>query len=99
MKKFLLVFLTLVMVLAINLPDGMLAQFGASPNVLIAALAALVIAGLIANEHLGLVVVVIGVALAANAPPDVAVAIGYKREVMMAVLVALVLMPFVARQF
>ncbi|OGT80416.1 MAG: hypothetical protein A3H91_07470 [Gammaproteobacteria bacterium RIFCSPLOWO2_02_FULL_61_13] len=98
MKKFLLIFLTLAMVLAINLPEGMLAQVGASPNILLAALVALVIAGLIANEHFGLVIVVVGVAVAANAPQEMADSIGYSREVMMAVLVGLVLLPFVARQ-
>jgi hypothetical protein len=98
MKKFLLIFLTLAMVLAINLPQGMLTEFGANPNILIAALVALVIAGLLANEHLGLVVVVIGVAVAANAPQELAESIGYSREMMMAVLAALVVLPFVARQ-
>jgi hypothetical protein len=97
MKKFVLVFLTLAMVLAINLPGGMLSQFGASPNALIAALAALVIAGLIANEHTGLVVVVILAAIAANAPQEVAASIGYSRQVMLAVLIALITLPLVAR--
>mgnify|MGYP001567333227 FL=1 len=99
MKRFVLVFLTLAMVLAINLPGGMLSQFGANPNVLIATLAAVVIAGLIANEHLGLVVVVIATAVAANVPKEVAASIGYDRDIMLALLVGLVLLPFVARQF
>ncbi len=98
-KKFVLIFLTLALVLAINLPEGMLTEIGASPNILLAALVALAIAGLIANEHLGLVVVVVGVALAANAPQEIADSIGYSRELMLAVLAGLVIMPFVARQF
>lgn len=98
MKKFLLVFLTMAMVLAINLPGGMLSEFGASPNILIAALVALVVSGLIANEHLGLVVVVVGVTIAANVPQEVAASVGYSREMMMAVLAGLVMLPFIARQ-
>lgn len=99
MKKFALVFLILAMVLAINMPGGMLSQFGLSPNILVAALAALVIAGLIANENLGLVVLVIAAAIAANVPVEVAASIGYNRDIMVALLVALILLPIIARQF
>lgn len=98
MKKFALIFLILIMVIAVNLPHGALAGFGISPNILIAALAAFIIAGLIANEHLGLIVLVILAAAAANVPREVADSIGYDRDIMLAVLIGLVLLPFIARQ-
>ena len=97
MKKFVLVFLILIMVLAINIPHGILTEFSISPNILIGALAAFVIAGLVSHHHLGLIVLVILAAIGANVPPELAASIGYDREVMLAVLVGLVLLPFVAR--
>ncbi len=99
MKKFLLMFVIIALVLAVNMPSDMLSQFGANSNILFATLAAIVIAGLVANEHIGLVAVVIGVAIAASVPKEVAASIGYDRDIMIALLVALVLMPWVARQF
>lgn len=98
MKKFALVFLVLIMVLAINLPHGILTEFSISPNILIGALAAFVIAGLVSNQNTGLIVLVILAAIGANVPPEMAASIGYDREVMLAVLIGLVLLPFVARQ-
>ena len=59
---------------------------------------AIVIAGLIANENLGLVALVIAVALAANAPPELAASIGYSRDMMLALLIGLILVPVIARQ-
>ena len=98
MKKFACIFLILVLVFAINVPSGMLSEFGVSPNILLVALLAMVIAGLIAHENLGLVVLVIAVALAANAPPELAASIGYSRDMMLALLVGLILLPVIARQ-
>ncbi|MBI1732843.1 MAG: hypothetical protein HYR49_08765 [Gammaproteobacteria bacterium] len=98
MKRFLVVFLVLVIVLAINFKAGILAQFSAT-NFFVAVLVALIISALVASEHAGFVVLVIGVALAANVPREVALSIGYDRDVMIALLVALVLLPIISRQF
>ncbi len=99
MKKFLLMFVIIALVLAVNIPSDMLSQFGANSYIMFAALAAVVIAGLVANEHIGLVVVVVCSAIAASVPKEMAASIGYDRDIMIAVLVALVLMPWIARQF
>lgn len=99
MKKFALVFLVLMMVIAINLPHGVMTEVGISPNILLGALGAFVIAGLVSNEHLGLIVLVILAAIAANVSPETAASIGYDRDIMIAVLVGLVVLPFVAKQF
>lgn len=99
MKKFLIIFLALAVILALNLRFGMLSQFSVSPNLLIVALIALVIAGIVANESIGLILLVMGAALAANVPREVAASMGYDRDVMIALLVALVLTPVVARRF
>jgi ABC-type spermidine/putrescine transport system permease subunit I len=97
--KFILVFLVLLMVIAINLPQGAIAGLGFDANYLIAVLTALVIAGLVSSQKLGLIVVVVCAAIAANVPREVADSIGYNRDIMLAVLIALVILPFVARQF
>lgn len=97
MKKFILVFLVLMLIVGINLPHGALTEVGVSPNILLAALCALVIAGLVAHQNLGVVALVIIAAVAANVPPETAASIGYDRDIMIAVLIGLVLMPFVAK--
>jgi hypothetical protein len=99
MKKFLLVFLALAVILVLNLQAGVLSQFSVEPGFLIAAVVALVIAAIVANESMGLILLVLGAAIAANVPTDVAASIGYNRDIMLAVLVALVLTPLVARHF
>ncbi|MBI2969587.1 MAG: hypothetical protein HYY36_02460 [Gammaproteobacteria bacterium] len=98
MKKFLAIFLVLMIVVAINLPHGVMTEIGVSPNILLGALAAFIIAGLISNEHLGIIVLVILAAVAANVPPEMAESIGYDREIMIVVLIGLVILPFVAKR-
>lgn len=99
MKKFLLIFLALGVILAINLKVGMLSQFSVNPSFLVAALVALVIACIVANESIGLILLIMGAAMAANVPEEVAASIGYSRDIMLGLLVALVLTPMVARRF
>lgn len=99
MKKFLLVFLALAVILVLNLRAGMLSQFSVEPGFLIAAVVALVIAAIVANQSTGLILLVLGTALAANVPAELAASIGYDRDVMLAALAALVLTPLVARHF
>lgn len=97
MKRFVLVFLVLIMVILINLPHGIMSEFSVSPNILLGALAAFVIAGLVSNQNLGIIALVILAAIGANVPPEVAANIGYDRDIMLAVLIGLVLLPFFAR--
>lgn len=98
MIKFWLVFLVLLMVIAINLPGGMLSGFGVSPNILVATLVAFIMAGMVEHQKLGLIALVVVVALAANVPRAMAASIGYDRDIMIAVLAGLVILPFVAKQ-
>ena len=97
MKRFALVFLILMIVIAINLPHGVLSEFSVNPNILLGVLSALVIAGLVSNQNLGIIVLVILAAIAANVPPELAASIGYDRDIMLAVLIGLVLLPFISR--
>ncbi|MBI2992702.1 MAG: hypothetical protein HYY48_00810 [Gammaproteobacteria bacterium] len=97
MKRFALVALILIIVVAINLPHGALTEVGISPNILIGVLAALIIAGLVSNQNLGIIALVILAAIAANVPPEIAANIGYDRDIMLAVLIGLVVLPFIAR--
>jgi len=99
MIKFWVVFLVVLMVLAVNLPGGMLSGFGVNPNILIATLVAFVIAGMVEHQKLGMIALVVVVALAANVPASMAESIGYDRDILIAVLVGLVLLPFIAKQF
>lgn len=99
MKKFVLVFLVLALVIGINISHGFLTEVGLNGNILMGTLVALVIAGLVSTQGFGLIVLVIIATIAANVPADVARSIGYDRDIMMAVLVALVILPIVAKQF
>ncbi len=99
MKKFLLVFLILALVIGVNLSHGMLSEVGMNGNVLIGTLIALVIAGLVSTQGFGLIVLVVVATIAANVPPQIARSIGYDRDIMLAVLVALIILPIIAKQF
>jgi len=97
MKKFILVFLVLLLSIGANLSDGFLAQLGIDANIILVALGVFVIAGLIAHQNLAFIVIVCLVAIAANLPDDVASSIGYSQELMFGLLVGLVLIPFLSR--
>ena len=99
MKKFLLIFLILALVIGVNVSHGMLSELGLNGNILLGTLAALVIAGLVSTQGFGLIVLVVIATIAANVPSEFARSLGYNREMMLAVLVALVIMPIVAKQF
>jgi hypothetical protein len=98
MKRFLIVFLIMVIVLAINFKAGILAQFSVE-NFLIAVLVALVVSALISNEHPAFIALVVCVGLAANVPRATALSMGYDRDILLALLVALVFLPVISRQF
>lgn len=97
MKKFILVFLVLLLSIGANLSDGFLAQLGIDANLILIVLGVFVIAGLIAHQNLAFIVIVCLVAIAANLPEDVASSIGYSQELMFGLLVGLVLIPFISR--
>jgi len=97
--KFLLIFLVVLMSIAINLSDSMIARFGVDPDYLILSLLALVITGLIAHHRLALIILVLLMCVAANLPADYALSLGIDRDLMTAGLVAVVITPYVIRWF
>lgn len=97
MKKFILVFVVLLLAIGANLSDGFLARIGVNADILLVALGVFIIAGLIANQNLAFIVIVCVVAVAANLPEETAQSIGYSQDLMFGLLVGLVLIPFLSR--
>jgi hypothetical protein len=97
MKKFILVFVVILLSIGANMSDGFLASIGINANILLVALGAIVVAGLVANQTLAFIVIVCLVAVAANLPTEMAASIGYSRELMLGLLVGLVLIPFISK--
>lgn len=96
LTKFILFFLVIFISIAINLPDSMIARLGFDANYLLAALAAIAIAGLIIHRSLLLILLVLACSIGANLPEDIVSYIGMDRDVLFATLIALVLVPFIA---
>ncbi len=94
--RYALVSLVLFLALAVNLPDGMLIHLGLAPNILLATLSAMVIAGLVAHRHLLLVLLAVLCVVGANLPTGMAQHLGIDRDVLLATLVGLILMPIIA---
>ena len=97
MKKFILVFVVLMLSLGANLSDGFLAHMGVDADILLVALGVFIIAGLMAHQNLAFIVIVCLVATAANLPAEMAASIGYSQDLMIGLLVGLVLIPFISR--
>lgn len=74
----------------------MIARLGFDANYLLAALAAIAIAGLIIHRSLLLILLVLACSIGANLPEDIVSYIGMDRDVLFATLIALVLVPFIA---
>ena len=91
--KALLVFIVLFLTITINLPHGMIARVGFDANYLIAALAAVVITGLIMHRQLFLIVVVLFLCGAANMPGEMMQHWGLEKDYFLAVLIAMVVLP------
>ena len=98
MKKFIAIFLVILLAVGANLSDGFLARFGVDANILLVALGALVIAGLIMHQNMAFIVIVCLVALAANVPDEMAQSYGYDPDLLLGLLLALVLIPFISKQ-
>ena len=94
--KFSLFFLIIFLSIIINLPDSMIARLGLDANYLLAALAAIVIAGLIVHRRMLLVLLVLGCTIGANLPENVVEYMGLDRDILFATLIALIVVPFVA---
>jgi hypothetical protein len=97
MVKHGLIFLVVVLVLAVNTPEGFLVRLGFDPNILMITLIALVITGLVAQRNLALVVLVVLLIVGANLPPETAESLGVNPDYLLATLIGLVLAPIVIR--
>ena len=97
MKKFLVIFVIILLAIGTNLSDGFFVRYGVHPDFLYIALGAFVIAGLVANEKVVFIVMICLVVIAANLPDDLARSYGYNPDVMLGVLVGLVLIPFLSK--
>ena len=95
--KFVALFLVIFMSVIINLPDGYLVRLGIDANIMMAALAAIVIAGLTMHRRLALIVLVVLLSVGANLPESATEVIGVNRDFLLAGLIALLLVPFFAR--
>ena len=95
--KFVALFLIIFMSVVINLPDGYIARLGIDANVIMAALVAFVLAGLIMHLRLALIVLVVCLSIGANLPESAAESFGVNRDYLLVGLVAFVLLPFFAR--
>ena len=90
--KFVLVFVVMLMTIAVNLPEGMIARLGLDPNWLKAALAAWILTALVAHRRMALIVLVVAMSLVANLPFNV----GVDKDILLGSLVALVVTPYLA---
>lgn len=97
MLRFALIFLTLLMSIGVNLDDGFLVRLGVDPDILMAALTAFVIAGLILHHRLALIVLVVLLTLGANVPAEYAASWGYDPDYLLGALVAIVVSPWIGR--
>ena len=98
MKKFALAVLIGLMVIGVNFHGGLMERLGVDTNILMFALLAMVVVGIMQFQHVGLGALVVVLALAANVPEETALSIGYNPDYVLAALVGLVALPFVARQ-
>ncbi len=90
--KLLLIFVVVLMSVAVNLPEGMIARVGVDPNWVLAALLAWVIAAMIYQRPPALIGIVVLLSFGAHFPLD----IGIDRDILAGTLVALVVVPYVA---
>ncbi|MFQ5658779.1 MAG: hypothetical protein ACE5GZ_00005, partial [Gammaproteobacteria bacterium] len=75
--------------------EGFLARLGVNPNILLVALLAFIITGLIVHRHLALIIMVTLMAVGANVPATTAATAGYDPDYLLAGLAALVFAPLI----
>ncbi len=91
------IFLVLLITIAINLEDNMIARLGFEPTYLIMALVAVVITGLVMHNNLALVVLVLFLSVGANMPVDFMLNFGIDRDILTGILGAIILLPLIAK--
>jgi len=94
-----LIFLVLMIAIAINLEDNMIARLGFQPTFLIITLVAVVITGLVMHRNLALVVLVLFLSVGANMPAGFMLNLGIDRDILTGILGAIIVVPFIAKIF
>ena len=95
--KYILVFITLFLSIAVNLDKGLLSYYGLDANILMIALAAFLITGLIAEQRMGLIVLIIALVIGINLPDEIISNWGINQQYLLVTLIALILLPFINR--
>jgi len=95
--KFILVFFILFLTIAINLPSSVISRLGFEANYLLAALVAVVVAGLVQHKQLFLIVLVVLCSVMANLPKELMVTWNINPDYFFAILIALVVTPIGAK--
>jgi hypothetical protein len=98
MIKLTIISLTMFMSIGANLSDGIMHRLGFDPDILLVALVAFVVAGMIYHRNIALVVLVVLMTAGANVSEQTALSIGYNPDYLLAGLIALVVAPFVCNQ-
>ena len=96
--RFSIIAVTMFMSIGVNLSDGMVHRLGFDPDILLVALIAFVIAGMISHRNLALCVLVVLMTIGANVSEQTALSIGYNPDSLLAGLIVLVLLPFVRKR-
>ena len=81
-----------------NLADGFMYRLGFDPDILLVALIAFVIAGMIAYRNIALIVMVVLLTIGANVSEETALSMGYDPDYLLIGLITLVITPFVCKQ-
>jgi len=91
------VFIILFLTISVNLPDSIISRMGFDADILMAALVAVVITGLIQHKNLLLIILVIFCSIFANMPDEVMQKWGLDNDYFFGILVALVVTPIGAK--
>jgi hypothetical protein len=92
-----LVFLVLFLTISVNLPDSVIARLGFDADILMAALVAVVMTGLIQHKNLLLIILVVFCSIFANMPDETMKGWGLNSDYFFGILVALVITPIGAK--
>ena len=94
--KYLLIAMVIFMTIAINLPDNMISRLGFEPDYMLAALVAIVIAGLSVYRKLAGIVLITLMSLGANMPEGF-LPIDIDRDILTAALAVIVASPVASK--
>lgn len=92
-----LVFIVLFLTISINLPDSIISRLGFDADILMAALVAVILTGLLQHKNLLLIILVVFCSLFANMPDEIMHSWGLDSDYFFGILIALVITPIGAK--